>query len=325
MNAIDVAAWLAHYQTDGVKLSLNELVNYQRFAHLLDLSPNKEVAGALSGGERSKVKGRGMEFDEARHYQAGDDIRAIDWRVTARTGKTHTKVFREERDRPVFVHVDLLPSMFFGTQYLFKSVQAAHLAALITWSAVQRGDKIGGLMFNHEQDFELKPKAQAKNALVLLNKLQECHSYAAKLANTRNDTQSDKQRFTDMLERLAYVVKPGALVYLISDFTQLDATAKSALSRIARHCEIKATIVTDPMEQRLPSTQVKQSVTVSKGNRKQQIRLGDSQGANEYQQKQAQHFKHIYDTLAEFRISCRNICAGRPIDQQISRRELGSV
>ena len=155
----DIAKWLAKYHSDGVNLGIKELIHYQGKTSLLNLSPRKTVQAKLAGAYLAKTKGRGMEFDEARHYQAGDDIRAIDWRVTARTGKTHTKLYREEKERPVFVLTDLSSSMQFGTQFLFKSVQAAHLSALIAWSARKRGDRIGGLVFNQHTPLPLPHKS----------------------------------------------------------------------------------------------------------------------------------------------------------------------
>ena len=100
------------------------------------------------GAYLSALRGRGMEYDESRPYQAGDDIRTLDWLVTARTGKPHTKLFREERERPVIVAVDYRPAMFFATQGSFKSVQAARCAALLAWRAAQQGDRLGGFIFS---------------------------------------------------------------------------------------------------------------------------------------------------------------------------------
>ena len=115
-------SYLARLQSDGIHLGVKELLQYRQFANLLDLTPRRTPQARLAGSYLTKHKGRGMEFDEARHYQPGDDIRAIAWRVTARTGKTHTKVYREERERPVFILCDMSSSMQFGTQLLLKSV-----------------------------------------------------------------------------------------------------------------------------------------------------------------------------------------------------------
>ena len=123
----DVHSQLALLQTNGVNLSTAELLRYQQLAKLFSLAPKRSPQARLAGSYLTKHKGRGMEFDEARHYQPGDDIRAIDWRVTARTGKTHTKIYREERERPVFLFCDFSPSMMFGTRLLTKSMQVAHI------------------------------------------------------------------------------------------------------------------------------------------------------------------------------------------------------
>ena len=94
------------------------------------------IRARRGGNYLSHFKGRGMEFDEARLYQDGDDPRSIDWRLTARTGRAYTKLFREERERPVFCWVDQRPAMQFATRGVFKSVQAARLSALLGWAAV---------------------------------------------------------------------------------------------------------------------------------------------------------------------------------------------
>jgi uncharacterized protein (DUF58 family) len=112
------------------------------------------IAARQSGNYLSRFKGRGMEFDEARQYQPGDDVRTLDWRVTARTGKPHTKLFREERERAVLAWVDMRPTMFFATRGAFKSVIAARAAALIAWSTNQQGDRLGSLVFNADNHHE---------------------------------------------------------------------------------------------------------------------------------------------------------------------------
>ena len=112
---------LASLLTNGINVSINELIQYQTKTSLINLAAKKDLHGKMSGNYLARSKGRGMEFDEVRHYQTGDDIRAIDWRVTARTGITHTKVFREEVKRPVLIATDLSDNMMFGSQLLFKS------------------------------------------------------------------------------------------------------------------------------------------------------------------------------------------------------------
>lgn len=133
---------------NGVTLSLEELLPYQQQS-VRWLPPARSLWTQMSGQHQSRSLGRGMDFAEVRQYQPGDDIRAIDWRVTARTGKPHTKLFTEEREKPVVLYIDLSASMQFGSQLMLKSVQAAHVASLISWLSVAQkrsrwcGDRLG--------------------------------------------------------------------------------------------------------------------------------------------------------------------------------------
>ena len=122
------------YQSKGAVITLQQLLIQRYAAKIVDYVPmNRSIAG-ISGLHLSKLRGRGIDFEEFRPYQQGDDIRTIDWRVTARTGKPFTKVFREERERPVIIAVDQSSSMYFGSQVAFKSVIAAQAAAALTQS-----------------------------------------------------------------------------------------------------------------------------------------------------------------------------------------------
>ena len=140
-----------------VAVNLKTLVNMARPATQLK-HHKTSIKSQQSGGFVSRFKGRGMEFDETRLYQPGDDIRSIDWRVTARSGSTPTKLYREERERPVFISVDNRANMHFATRGVFKSVQAAKLAALLAWVAQQKGDRIGGQTFTDTACTEIKPQ-----------------------------------------------------------------------------------------------------------------------------------------------------------------------
>ena len=129
----------------GVRLTVDELLALRRDALGLDLTSRYRVSSTLAGGYRSKFRGRGMDFDEVRTYQPGDDIRNIDWRVTARTGKPHTKLFKEERERPVFLLIDQSKHLFFGSRNALKSVVAARAASLLVWASINAGSRIGGI------------------------------------------------------------------------------------------------------------------------------------------------------------------------------------
>jgi uncharacterized protein (DUF58 family) len=308
----DIAKWLAKYHSDGVNLGIKELIHYQGKTSLLNLSPRKTVQAKLAGAYLAKTKGRGMEFDEARHYQAGDDIRAIDWRVTARTGKTHTKLYREEKERPVFVLTDLSSSMQFGTQFLFKSVQAAHLSALIAWSARKRGDRIGGLVFNQHQHLECKPFTRQKAVLSLLNSMIKMQQGS----HTKGNEQITLGNACARLRRLAH---PGSLIFIISDFSQLDDVATQHISQLSKHCEVIAHPISDPFEHQLPKVSMSQRVTLSDGNNRQQIILGEKDTEMQYSNQHQAHFDKIENTLKQCKAQVLKIDAGHPLELQLDR------
>ena len=308
----DIAKWLSKYHSDGVNLGIKELIHYQGKTALLNLSPRKTVQAKLAGAYLAKTKGRGMEFDEARHYQAGDDIRAIDWRVTARTGKTHTKLYREEKERPVFVLTDLSSSMQFGTQFLFKSVQAAHLSALIAWSARKRGDRIGGLVFNQHQHIECKPFTRQKAVLSLLNSM-------IKVQQGAHTTGQEQITLANACARLRRLAHPGSLVFILSDFSQLDELAKQHIAQLSKHCEVIAYPISDPFEHQLPQVRMSQRVTLSDGHNRQQIVLGEKDTEMQYSNQHQAHFDKIENTLKQCKAQVIQIDAGHPLELQLDR------
>lgn len=237
---------LAALGADGVQLDLPQLLKYQHHTYVLDLAPQQVIQSKLAGSYLARSKGRGMEFDEVRHYQLGDDVRTIDWRVTARTGKVHTKLFREEKERPVFVLTDLSPSMHFGSVLLTKAVQAAHLAALVGWHARERGDKFGGILFNGQQIRELKPASRSVSVLRYLQQLID-------LNNKPVTAGQQPVSLADAVGQLRRLVRPGSLVYLISDFSNLDANVLRHLQSMRMHNEIRLCQIFDPLEQQIPA------------------------------------------------------------------------
>ena len=201
---------------DIVRVKLETLIKLSQQAHQLPLK-SKRVLSRLNGNFISPFKGRGMEFDESRPYQPGDDIRSIDWRVTARSGKTHTKLYREERERPVLIWVDLRKPMFFASQGMFKSVLAAKAAALLAWSSTQHNDRLGGIIFSEEQHNELRPKRGKSATLHFLQQLAKHSAWDKNNRNAMTDSIIESQSAEHALNRLRRVAKPGSLIFLISD------------------------------------------------------------------------------------------------------------
>jgi uncharacterized protein (DUF58 family) len=204
------------------------------------------VKSMQTGAYVSHFRGRGMEFDESRPYQPGDDPRSIDWRVTARSTTAYTKLFREERERPVLVCVDLRSNMHFATRGCFKSVNASRAAALLAWAAHHRGDRIGGLIFGDTTHRELKPRLGRRAALRFVHEL-------AEHADWKNRGVDDNaEPFTQAMSALRRVARPGSLVVVISDFIGFNRAAQSYLSSVARHNEVLAVFMNDPLERKLP-------------------------------------------------------------------------
>lgn len=327
---------LATLLSNGVSCELSELVRYRALAGKLNLAPSGGVKSSMAGAITSRFKGRGMEFDEARHYQPGDDIRSIDWRVTARTGKTHTKLYREERERPVLIYVDLSASMHFGTQLLYKSVQALHAAALITFGALSRGDKIGCMAVSNNTDIERKPKATAKQALSMLNQLVDLQKSAITEAyvDTKQTKGNDARnsgvktaanKSTHHMNQLAMLARPGTLVYVISDFSGFCDSAFSVLGKINRHCEVRPLRIFDPIEEALPRVNTMQNVMLSDGEQEQHILLGDRKVNEQYKQIRSTVFNALKADLTSLGLPLRQISAALPIEQQLSASKSGLV
>ena len=231
---------------DPVRVSVPALVGLNRPAASIGLGSGR-IFSRQSGDYQSPFRGRGMEFDESRLYQPGDDIRNIDWRVTARTGKAHTKLFREERERPVFVWLDLRRAMHFATRGRYKSVLAAELAALIAWSALHNGDRVGGVVFSDEEHHELKPQRGKAAVLRLINRIVHDAAWTHGVPGG-----SGNRSLEHALQRLRRVARPGSLIFLISDFRHLDGQAQVPLTRLCRHNEVVMLFVYDELEQALP-------------------------------------------------------------------------
>ena len=235
-----------------VAVELRDLLELRGPGEALQLNAPR-VRVVTSGGHLSPYKGRGIEFDESRPYQPGDDLRTIDWRVTARTGKPHTKVFREERNRPVIVWLDLRKPMLFATRGAFKAVRAAELAMLVGWSAIANGDRLGGLVFAEGEHQELRPALGRRAALRFAQAVATPSLWQERAAEKRaagaNGGAADAEH---ALKRLARVARPGSLIFLISDFRDLGPDADRHLRDLSLHCDLVLVHVYDAVEAELP-------------------------------------------------------------------------
>ena len=265
---------------DVTRIDVTTLIDLHRHARTLSLTSNR-IRARMSGQYVSAFRGRGMEFDEARPYQPGDDIRSIDWRVTARTGRTHTKLFREERERPVLLWVDFRRSMFFGTRNYFKSVLAARIAGLLAWTTAQQGDRLGGLVFSDQVHHELRPQRGQSATLHFLQQLAEHPAWAQGVQQ-----QPDPGSGMRALLRLRRVARPGSLIFLLSDFRDMRDDIQSHLAQLKRHNDVVMLFINDPLERELPPAGL---YRVSDGKRELDINSRDKHHRQRYRQRFAQH------------------------------------
>ena len=298
---------------DIVRVKQSTLIKLHHAAESLPLK-SKGIKARLSGNYTSAFKGRGMEFDEARPYQPGDDIRSIDWRVTARTGKTHTKLYREERERPVLLWVDYRRSMFFGTQSCFKSVLAAKAAALLAWSAVQHGDRLGGLVFSENLHHELRPKRGKASSLHFIKMLSEHPAWDDYKHSEQNNVAGSQA-----LQRLRRVARPGSLIFLISDFRYLDDKAEASLAQLSRHNDVVMIFINDPLEAHLPPAGF---YRVSDGENEINLNTRDAKNRTDYAQRFQQHEQHFRDLSKKLGMYFLNLSTDKSLVSHL-QKELG--
>ena len=262
------------------------LIKLRHAAESLPLKVAK-VKALQSGEYYSPFKGRGMEFDEVRLYQPGDDIRTIDWRVTARSGTTHTKLFREERERAVILWVDFRRPMYFGTQGAFKSVTAAKAAALFAWSAEHQGDRLGGLLFSERQHQELRPQ---RSTLALMHVLQKLSQNTSREMDG-GEVPAEEHTLNDALARLRRVTRPGSMLLLISDFRGLDDMAEAHIFQLAKHNDVILVYIYDPLEAQLPPAGF---YRISDTRVTKAIDTSDASMREEYLHRHQEHMQRIY-------------------------------
>lgn len=225
----------------GLLPDLDELVALRGAAQSLDLRSRHPAAAQLQGGHRSAHRGRGLEFDEVRAYVQGDDTRTIDWRVTARRGRPHTKLFREERERVVWLLADLHPGLYFGSRQQLKSALLLRAAAWLAWVAVGSGDRLGAVLTRGAALPQLlPPRPRDVGALSVLHALVQ--------AQPRSPGLPDAAGLGVALRTLQPLLRTGSTVFVLSDFAHLDAATETALVTVALRAECRLLWLTDALE-----------------------------------------------------------------------------
>ncbi len=256
--------------TTGVTLNTEELIKIGKLQSL-GKHHNKKINNHFTGNKLSKIKGHGIDFDEVREYQFGDDIRSIDWKTTAKLQKTYIKTYKEEKQRQVFVLVDFSNSMYFASKVAFKSVICAKVATLIAFSALKHNDKIGAVMYNENNHYELKAKNSKYGVQNLISAM-------VKLHNTDN-TKTSKNNFYQALLRLKNSVKPGSLLFIISDFYQLNKQEQQLIQQLTIHNDIIFCFIYDDLEKNPPP---KGSYLINNNSTIKKLNIFSKKDNNEY-------------------------------------------
>jgi uncharacterized protein (DUF58 family) len=232
-----------------VYVSLAQLMALEFKARDLSFLARQPRGSILAGNHASRLRGRGLNFDELRRYQPGDDLRHLDWRASLRTGKPVVRTFTEERDRPALIVVDQRMSMFFGSQRSFKSALGAELAALAAWMVFNAGDRVGGLVFNDQRIDSVAPLRSRKRVEALLSRIAEQNQ----ALSAANPDAEDEDQLDKVLQRCLALAGHDHLICIVSDFAGAGERTLQLMRQLSAHNDVIALQVYDPLAMKLPT------------------------------------------------------------------------
>ncbi len=296
--------------------SIDALRKLQFFAKGFNFLPNQPVNSVLSGKNASRLRGRGLNFEELRHYRPGDDIRSMDWKVTKRTGKPHIKVYTEERERNVYLAIDQRSTMFFGSTEKMKSVIAAELSALIAWQINSSGDRIGAVIYGDDDVHVVPAKRGYQHVVQLLSEVVKFNRQLSIGKPTNNPSRS----FNNMLAKLSHVCGNNALVMLVSDGYGWNDNSVTLVKKLRQHNEVIACHIADPLERQLPTMQ---QMVVSDGNYQIQFSSQDKGVQQKFEDKLSDKLSEFTRTAKKYRIPLISIDTVSPVEVQL-RKALGT-
>jgi uncharacterized protein (DUF58 family) len=254
-------------RTPGVYVDLDELIALEQRGRRVSFLPKQPVHSLLSGRFASRMRGRGLNFEEIRDYRSGDDVRSIDWKVTARLRKPHVRVFNEERDRQTLLVIDQRLSMFFGSRLAMKSVTAAQAAAIGAWRVLNVGDRIGAIVFNDADLIEIKPRRSRATVLQILSAI-VAQNHALGVGR---GLVSAPVMLNTALEHAERRALHDATIIVVSDFDGADDATRRMVGAMTRHNDVVALLVHDPLQSDLPASA---AMTVTDGELQIQLAVG---------------------------------------------------
>jgi uncharacterized protein (DUF58 family) len=301
---------------DRVYVSLQKLVELGPQARGFAFLPRQPIRSVLAGRHGSRLRGRGLDFEELRGYLPGDDIRTIDWKVTARTGRPYVRVYTEERDRPAMLIIDQRQAMFFGSQLNMKSVTAAEVAALAAWKIIDSGDRVGAVTFNDSRLDQTRPQ---RSKATLLHILQDISKANTEL-RADSTLPEQPQMLNRALEAAAATARHDYLVFVVSDFDGADDGTEHVVSRMARHNDVVIVMVYDPMRTALPKVS---NLVITDGELQVELSLGEKSLRRRLKAFADARGQRILDWHARYGLTVLPVSAGEDTVTQV-RHLLGA-
>jgi uncharacterized protein (DUF58 family) len=299
--------------TEGVYADLDALIRLQFQARGFSFLPRQPVHSLLAGRHASRLRGRGLNFEEIRRYLPGDDIRNMDWHITARTRKPHVRVYTEERDRPVLLVVDQRLSMFFGSQWAMKSVVAAEATALAAWRALHVGDRVAALVFDDGDVVEVAPHRSRRQVMRVLQAVVE-KNHALRVDAPR---QAGPAMLNRVLERAVRLAKHDYLVCLIGDAAGADQETIRLVTLLGTHNDVLLVFVYDPLEAQLPDAG---RLVVAEGALQLEVNTSDRGLRQRYNAEFEQRLERIRELLRQREMPVLPLSTGLGVAEQV--REL---
>ena len=301
----------------GAYTDLESLIAMEYKARGFSFLPSQPVHSLLAGRRGSRMRGRGLNFEELRNYVLGDDIRVIDWHVTARMQKPFVRVYTEERDRPTLLVIDQRVNMFFGSRVNMKSVIAAEAAALTAWRVFQQGDRVGALVFNDKSTEEVRPRRSRGTVLRILDVLVRQN----KQLHATYDAQPAPQRLNEVLRNISRLARRDHLVLIASDFDGADDETRDILLHLTQHNDVVAILTYDPLAVQLPPAG---QLVVSDGELQVELPFGDEKIRKTLLEASDRRMHHILSWQKEIRVPVMPLSTAEDTALQI-RHLLGQV
>lgn len=287
---------------------LKKLVELQLHAKGFDLLPKQASHSILSGRHASRLRGRGLSFEELRAYRVGDDIRTLDWKVSNRMRKPHVRVYSEERERDVLLLVDQRPNMFFGSRQYMKSVTAAELAALAIWRVLALKDRVGALVFNDQAIEKSRPQRSNKSAMRILHNIITFNHQLSAEQNKQHSGQLNRVLF-----EAEHLCGHDCLVILVSDMQGWDQETIGRVKRIKAHNDVIVSLVYDPLERDLPEHN---QLIVSDGQLQIEIDTRAEQLNEQFAKGFSNNIESLTESLSKYAIPLLLLDTVRPVHQQ---------